>query len=280
MLEYSLNLAGCDCAVVEWNPQGSILVFALHGWLDNLATFESLASYMPNVRVIAVDFPGHGHSAHISPNSTYHFIDGLYLIDDLLQHFQQKSINLLGHSMGGAISTLFAAAQPNRVTRLILIESLGPLTAEPTDGLELLQKAINQRASLKNKSKPVYSSFALALLARATAGQIEPTLIEPIVERGLTHQTKGYTWRADSRLRTTSPIRMSEAHLRAILANIGCNVLLLEGEKGYLADERYQQRKNHLQRLQVETLSGGHHVHLQQPQVCAHLIQAFLQQTD
>ncbi|TQV82975.1 alpha/beta fold hydrolase [Aliikangiella coralliicola] len=278
MIEYKLNLAGCQCSVVEWNPDGSILVFALHGWLDNLATFESLVEFMPDLRIVAIDFPGHGHSDHIPPGVTYHFVDGIYLIDDLLRHFEQKQINLLGHSMGGAISTLYAASLPDRVKAMVLIESIGPLTAKPEDGVSLLNRSVNQRAALAGKRKPVYTSFDQALTARADVSEVEKNLIKPLVERALVKVEDGYTWRADSRLRITSPVRMSEAHLVEVLSNIEAPVLLIEGEKGFITDsELLQTRKQSIQYLEVVQIPGGHHLHLEQPQTCAAQIQTFFQ---
>ena len=276
MIEYQINLSGTECSVVEWNPDGSVLVFALHGWLDNLATFECLVEHMPDIRLIAFDFPGHGHSAHIAPGSAYHFLDGIYLIDDLARHFNQQRINLLGHSMGGAVSTLYAASQNKRVAKLAIIESLGPLTAEVEEAVYLLRNAVKQRALLAEKRKPVYTSFGKALTARAHASQIDEAYIKPIVERGLTKVDGGYTWRADSRLRTTSPSRLSEEQLKAVLSEITAPVLFVEGDKGLLRDnERVQNRKSDFSNLKVELVAGGHHVHLEQPGTCGQLIQDF-----
>jgi len=276
MIEYRLTLAGCDCAVAEWNPSGSILVFALHGWLDNLASFETLVEFMPDIRLVAVDFPGHGHSQHIPDGYAYHFIDGLYLIDDLAVHFNQSKINILGHSMGGAISTLFASSQINKVSGLVLIESVGPLTATPKETIDLMAKAVKQRALLVDKRKPVYPDFELALLARAEASMIKKELVMPIVERALTNVDGGYTWRADPRLRVVSPVRMSEDQLKQTLSLIKAPVLLIEGDNGFIKQySELEMRKEHISHLQVTVLEGGHHIHLEQPETCGLKIQNF-----
>ena len=276
MIEYRLNLSGCDCAVAEWNPDAEILVFGLHGWLDNLATFEELAGMLQGIRLVAVDFPGHGHSAHIPNGAAYHFYDGMYLISDLAKHFKQDKINLLGHSMGGAISTVYSASLPDRVNALALIESIGPLTAEPQDIGELFSKAVTQREALVDKTKPIYSSFEQALKTRAAASNIAPDLIKSLVERALTRMDGGYTWRADSRLRTSSPLRLSEPHLQHLMGHINSPVLLIEGDKGFLKQaEHFNQRKQIVSTIQVEEIPGGHHVHLEQTQACADKISEF-----
>ncbi len=287
MIEYNLTLAGNDCSLAEWNPDGEILVFALHGWLDNLATFESLALHMPHIRFIAVDSPGHGHSAHIKEDKAYHFIDGVYLIDDLIEHFGQKYANLLGHSMGGALASIYASVQPKRVKNLLLIEALGPVTTKEEKFPETLKNSIVQRRALKDKRKPFYKSFNLALDARAEVSKISPVLIKPLVERALTSiqhssnkQTYGYTWRADSRLRSSSAMRMTEKQLRCLLPEITASTLLIEGKQGLLQlpeAKHIQARKPLVQNLEVKLMDGGHHLHLEHPKKIAKIICDFLE---
>ncbi len=287
MIEYNLTLAGNDCRLAEWNPDGKHLVFALHGWLDNLATFESLAQYMPTTRIIAVDSPGHGHSAHIKDDKAYHFIDGVYLIDDLIEHFGVKEANLLGHSMGGALASIYASVQPNRVKNLLLIEALGPVTTIEEKFPETLKSSISQRRALKDKRKPFYKSFNLALEARAEVSKILPELIKPLVERALTSvennknkQTFGYTWRADSRLRSSSAMRMTEKQLCCLLPGITSPTILIEGKQGLLQlpeAKHIQKRKPLVQNLTVELMEGGHHLHLEYPEKIAKLLTNFLE---
>lgn len=276
MIEYQIDLGGCQCAVVEWNPSGKTLVFALHGWLDNLATFESMVEFLPDIRLIAFDFPGHGHSQHIPVGSAYHFVDGIYLIEDLAQHFEQESINLLGHSMGGAVSCLYAAAQTNKVNKLMLIESLGPLTATANESVDLLNKALDQRRALENKTKPIYKSFNEALKARAVASKIEENLISGIVGRGLSKVDKGYTWRADSRLRVPSATRLGADQLEQILANIKAPVCVIEGTEGFFQDNSLaDSRRKLFANLNSLIVEGGHHVHLEKPAECGQHINDF-----
>jgi len=279
MIEYKLELSGCECSVVEWNPSGKNLVFGLHGWLDNLASFETLAASMPDVRLIAFDFPGHGHSDHLGDGRTYYFLDGLFLIDDLIEHFRLESANLLGHSMGGAIATIYAAAQPKRLNKLILIEALGPITSPIEQTQSAFCKALDQRRVLKNKRKPIYNSFDQALAARAAVSEVRPELIKPLVERALNCTDDGYTWRADSRLRVPSTLRMSEDQLRSLLPSITAPTLLIEAKSGMLqsANAQYvQDRKPLLKHLTTHLLPGSHHLHLEYPDEIGRLITDFL----
>jgi len=49
---------------------------------------------------------------------------------------RQPRIGLLGHSFGGAIAQAYASAHPDRVSRLILMDSVGPSFRQPPAGLD------------------------------------------------------------------------------------------------------------------------------------------------
>ena len=51
-------------SALEWGNADDKPVLALHGWLDNAASFTPLAPRLKNVRLIAVDLAGHGRSQH------------------------------------------------------------------------------------------------------------------------------------------------------------------------------------------------------------------------
>src|SRR5690625_5810116 len=63
----SLTLAGGRLASLSWGPENAPTWLALHGWLDNAASFSRLAPVLVErlgIRIVALDFSGHGHSAH------------------------------------------------------------------------------------------------------------------------------------------------------------------------------------------------------------------------
>ena len=54
---------------------------ALHGWLDNAGTWDTLAplllSASPHQSLLCLDYPGHGLSSHIPPGQAYHYLEAL-----------------------------------------------------------------------------------------------------------------------------------------------------------------------------------------------------------
>jgi pimeloyl-ACP methyl ester carboxylesterase len=59
--DHLLDLDGIEIAVRCWGPEEDTGT-ALHGWLDNAASFERLAPMLDGCFVVAPDLVGHGRS--------------------------------------------------------------------------------------------------------------------------------------------------------------------------------------------------------------------------
>jgi len=68
----TFDVFGNRLAALHWGDPDGTPTFALHGWLDNAATFDRLAPLLPELNLLAVDFAGHGESAHRPPGVHYH----------------------------------------------------------------------------------------------------------------------------------------------------------------------------------------------------------------
>jgi pimeloyl-ACP methyl ester carboxylesterase len=110
---------------------GAPRVLALHGWLDNAASFIPLAQHLHGIELVAPDLPGHGASPHLPPGADYSFAAAVNSVLDIADALGWDRFSLLGHSMGAGISSLVAAACPQRIERLVAIEALGALADVP-----------------------------------------------------------------------------------------------------------------------------------------------------
>ncbi len=276
MKHHRIRLCGVDCSVREYGEPAATPLILLHGWLDNSASFEYLIDGLSQYRLLLVDFPGHGESDHLPEGMAYHFLDLVYVIQDVIQHFQLFSVHIVGHSMGGAAATLFASIS-DKVEKLVLIEALGPLTVSADETLALMQRSVTDREAISRKSMPVYHSAEQALKVRAAHSKMEPSTIRPIVDRGLKNVEGGFGWRSDSRLTIASINRLTEKQLEPLLTQINCPVLLIEADQGMFTDRpMLQTRKQYLASLKTEVLEGGHHVHMEKPEQTVKLITQFI----
>lgn len=256
-------------------PQKPLLI-ALHGWLDNGASFLPLAPYLDDFHLVCVDLPGHGHSDH--KTTPYVFVDWL---DDLYQITQAAGwprFVLLGHSLGALIASAYAGVFPEQIERLVLLEGLGPLT-QPDEAVPAqIKRAILNRSRTRERSAAGFASIDEAVAARCKVADITPAAARLICERQLEKRAGCWQWRSDPRLRDLSPLRMSEGQAQALIRAICCPVLFIRGEQGFAELEaQWQLRQGAFRQIEQVILPGNHHFHMENGAATAVCIVNFCQ---
>lgn len=261
--EVRLRLPHIELAAHLYGPEDGVPVIALHGWLDNAASFARLAPLLPGLRIVALDFAGHGHSDHRPPSGSYAIWDYAHDVLQVAEQFGWQRFSLLGHSMGAIVSVLLAGAMPERIERLALIDGLIPYTGEADTAPQKLGEALKAQLALAGKSKPVYAEFDRAVQARMRGvGAVSREAAELLAQRGLMPVPGGYTWRTDSRLTLPSPLRLTQAHALAFVRSLQCPATLVMAQQGMLlAQPSITQLVADLP-IDVVQLPGGHHLHL------------------
>ena len=260
-----LALAGLKNTVSEGAP-----IIALHGWLDNAASFVPLSEKVSQYRPFyALEMPGHGLSDHRPASTIYHLLENVV---DVLAFIDEVSdgqpVSLIGHSLGGIVCSLLAAASPDRVDKLVLLDSLGPLTDETRNVLPQLRKAIAKASLFKSSKMTVYPSKEMACSVRMMGvGKVDRTAASLLVERGIKEVEGGYSWTSDPRLLEPTLMRFTEAQVKTVFAGIECPIRLICGDNGYFSNyESLIKRLEYLKRgdetLDRHLVSGGHHFHM------------------
>lgn len=268
-----------ELAARQWGDAGARPLLALHGWLDNAASFAQLAPLLAmERRVVALDLPGHGHSEHLPASvHRYNNLDQVDHVLDFADALELERFDLLGHSLGAGIASLAAAAAPARVGKLALIEGLGPLTDDGSQTLARWRDAHAQR-QISRRPPRVFPSIDDAVAARVAAGGLDADEARPIVERNLREADGGFAWRSDPRLRLATPLRIDETQLRRLVAGITAPTLLLLAEPAtpYLPPALMDARAACVAGICVDHIPGPHHLHIRQPGECAEHILALL----
>ncbi|TGQ51056.1 alpha/beta fold hydrolase [Mesorhizobium sp. M1C.F.Ca.ET.193.01.1.1] len=105
--------------VVE-HGAGSKTIVLLHGFGSCHEIWRDVISaLLPGARVLAYDLPGHGNSLGYDGNGGARPAAQAILAD--LADRRLGKVHLVGHSMGGAIATLMALADPGRIASLTLL---------------------------------------------------------------------------------------------------------------------------------------------------------------
>ncbi len=277
-LEFSAVANGRRICGLRWqnNPE-ALPTLALHGWLDNAASFSLLAKQLAPLDLWAIDLPGHGLSEHRPPPGSYNLWDDLLDILALADELGWQQFNLLGHSRGALISTLLAATMPERIARVVLLDAVWPMPVQAEQAPALLRKYLHDQRSYTDKKLPRYPSFAAAVKARQKTTGLSAAAASLIVERGVDVAADGsVSWCSDPRLTLGSAFKLSEQQNRAFLAAVAAPTLILLAEDGYARVEGIEQQLQQFQGISYRVLPGSHDFHLQDPSLVAPPVAVFL----
>jgi pimeloyl-ACP methyl ester carboxylesterase len=155
-------------------------------WARSKCSARYLAALAKNREVIGVDLHGHGRTDLGTRDIS--LIDQGADLGVLVKKLGYQKVDVLGYSLGGGVAFQFAAQNPGRVRRLVLVS-----TVFGTDGFypEMLpqQAAVSSRMLEQMKGTPMYQSY----VAIAPHPEEFPKLLDKMGE----YMRKTYDWSAD-----------------------------------------------------------------------------------
>ena len=120
-----VEAAGIRLHVRDDGDRSAPAVIFLHGLGSSLHTWDAWANALtPEFRTIRLDLPGSGLSAP-DPAGDYSDARSLAVLNALMERIGVRRASFVGNSIGGRIAWRFAAANPERVDRLVLISPDG-----------------------------------------------------------------------------------------------------------------------------------------------------------
>ena len=264
--ELVLRAAGLEFSAQAWGNPAHFPVLALHGWLDNAASFFVLAPQLNNIYLVAVDLAGHGRSSHRPGGSPYNIWEDVAEIFAIADSLGWKHFALLGHSRGAIIATLAAGTFPERITRLALIEGILPEPTRAEDTPIQLARSIESMKARDEKKLSLYPDVNTAIKARERGMfPLSHYAARALTERGLKKVAQGYHWSTDQRLLLPSAIKLLPEQMAAFIARIQCPVALVLANDGMpKLHPNYAKAISAYPNVDVTYLSGGHHLHMEQ----------------
>ncbi|MEZ5660697.1 MAG: alpha/beta hydrolase [Burkholderiaceae bacterium] len=274
---------GLNLHLRHWPGNGSRRIVMLHGWADVGASFQFVVDHLPaHWDVYAPDWRGFGAS-DCSGSDSYWFYDYLADLDRLLETlFGDAAVDLVGHSMGGNVASLYAGVRPQRVSRLINLEGAGLAPTDPARAPEQVARWLDE---LREPPSSSVSDDLPAVAARLmrTNPRLRPERATFLARHWSAPTTDGrFRILLDPAHKIRNPYLYRADEVRACWAAITAPVLWVFCEhmnerQRFVHSAEYAHRLSAIHDLQRATVAdAGHMLHHDQPEAVAALIERFL----
>ncbi|WP_306524770.1 alpha/beta fold hydrolase [Rothia mucilaginosa] len=168
-------------------PEGSYPVLLVHGFRGDHHGLEIIANYLlkliPNVSIISPDLPGFGRSADLPEGTQDEGAQGedninayVAWLNDFVKHTnparedaQPLPLHLVGHSFGSIVTSAFAAAHPNSLALLSLINPISEPALEGSQRVASRLASLYYRAGAALPEKIGYPLLRSQLITRASS---------------------------------------------------------------------------------------------------------------
>lgn len=118
-----VEAGGLKLHYLDYGTAGRRPMLCVHGGAAHAHWFDFVASgFAADHHVLALDLRGHGDSARAEPPA-YGYRDYAVDVANFVEALDLRDFVLVGHSMGGIVSTVYAATNPGRVSRLVVVDS-------------------------------------------------------------------------------------------------------------------------------------------------------------
>jgi len=284
-------------AGMEWGDPLGHPVLLIHGWLDNLGSFEPLVPHLlkcHNLHLIAIDEPGCGLSSHKPPGSDYNRWAHLREIKRIIDHLNWKEVTLIGHSLGAGYSFIFAAAFPDLVKRFISIDIPKPLTMlNDLNWMTRLPRAVDKHIQYDElfikdptleSTAPVYTEETIVKkLMEGHGNSLSENSVRILMKRGVKSYKDGFVFTRDIRqkLPTLDPAPTEETMLK-FMGRLKCDLLIIRAKQSAyqlpvsLRSQYYTIFERQSRIFRDVDLDGTHHLHMNNPEPVGKVINQFL----
>jgi pimeloyl-ACP methyl ester carboxylesterase len=279
-----LDIRGLRYHVRRWGAQGAPKIVLLHGWMDVSASFQFVVDALQgDWDVYAPDWRGYGLTEW-GKSDSYWFPDYIADLDRLLDALHAgDAVNLVGHSLGGNVATLYAGVRPQRVAKLVNLEGFGLAPTRPEQAPRRYARWLDELHA-PPRLRP-YKDFAeLADRLRMANPRLTPERADFLARHwGRDAGEAGVLLRGDPAHKIVNPVLYRYEEVRACWAQVTAPVLWVDAAESDtlkrlgLTQAQHAERRSAFRDLSHVTVeSAGHMLHHDQPEDVARLVEAFL----
>jgi pimeloyl-ACP methyl ester carboxylesterase len=242
-----LTIDGLPLHYVEWGTPDKQSMLLLHGFQSNAHTWDTFSQAMAaDYHVLALDQRGHGDSGW-APDRNYAPAAFISDIVGFIDALQLAPTLIVGHSMGGRHAAMIAADYPDKVAKIVIVDTPAEL---PPAILEMLAQ------QPESEGPPTPETFADFETVIRNGMQQYPLTPEAELRHANYHNlcrnTDGtWRWRWDIMLleqrRLSRSLRLD---LYTYLQRVQCPTLLIRGQESPLLTPDVAQKM-------IDSLSHG-----------------------
>lgn len=257
---------------LDWGNHGCHPVVLVHGVRLHAHVWNDFGRRFNNrFHILALDQRGHGDSGWAAEDS-YHLEDFYRDLRAVIEARGLSRFTLIGHSLGGLVSMLYAHRHPEDLERLVLVDITAGLPPVPK-GTDL------SRIS----ETPPPRDFDSLETATAYLGRLLSLAPRPMVEESVFHGIRPtdngrYTWKYDPALiRRPRPVSAS-MNLWDLVGAIATPTLLQYGSHSRVVTPELAARMaKTMPRCSVECIErAGHALFTDQPEAFAASVERFM----
>lgn len=265
----------------DWGQNALPPLLLVHGGLDHARNWDWVARALrEHFHVYAMDLRGHGNSAW-APGALYSIPEYVFDLVTLVDLLGEQPISIIGHSLGGILTLLYAGLYPSRTRKVIAIEGLG-LPASHRVHKPAPERLRTWIENVKKTEKREPHSYPNLEAAVNRMKEANPHLSDEVARHLTLHGTNwnaggSLTWKFDNYVRSMPPYGHGIEDQRAIYSEITCPVLLVWGRESWMPDPDTEDRAAAIRNRQILKVDGaGHWVHHDQLELFLEASKRFL----
>ncbi len=254
---HTFDTRGVRFSYLEWGNASSPPMVLLHGLTGHAHTWDHMAPALAErYHIFALDQRGHGDSAAATLYATQEFVDDL---EEMTRHWQIDRFVVMGLSMGGHNAMAYAAAHPDRVERLIIIDIPPRMDRTRAPNWDAIA-----RLGETGHRKYANAEEAIADIQAAYANAPEANLRYRVEWNLKTLPDGSMQWKYDP----CAPAHWDPEDLTTKLASLSMPVLLVRGGKTLVLPREVAERMIGAMRdgSLVEVADSGHSVPTDRPE--------------
>ena len=241
---------------LDWGQPASPPVLMLHGFAQICHSWDFIAlSLCDRFRVLAFDGRGHGDTEW-PPDGDYSMEAQQRDLQAVIQALSLENVTLMGLSMGGRHSFIYAARHPDEVRSLLIVEAAPEHRRSAVENIRRFVQSVDELDSIDEFVKRVR-----VFNQRRSEQQIRGSL-----QHNLKQLPSGkWTWKYDKALRSPSQKLWTEPDLAerlwSYLADIRCPTLVVRGaESNIVSQEMAEAMRERIPDCRLATIENAGHL--------------------